>query len=236
MKSRTTSNSILALLIGAFLAITVQPADAQNPDIEGRVEAVRQSVIESKEKLKTYEWIENTVVSQKGDQKARFQNRVYYGADGAIQKVPITEEVKEGRKRGPGSRVAKKKKKDLTGYMQKAVDTVKMYVPPDPARMQAGWRAGKVSFNLVEPGKRVRLDFRDYHKSGDVLGIEVDLANNRILRLTVNSYIESPKDAVALSAEFRTLTDGASYPAKVVLDAPAENVKVEVSNTGYRKQ
>jgi len=88
MKPRTTANSILALLIGASLGTTVQPADAQNPDIEGRVEAVRQSVIESKEKLKTHEWIETTVVSQKGDQKAGFQNRVYYGADGAIQKVP----------------------------------------------------------------------------------------------------------------------------------------------------
>lgn len=236
MKSRTRSNATLVLLVGALLAATAEPALAENPDVEGRVEAVRQSVIESKEKLKTYEWIETTVVSQKGDQKARFQNRVYYGADGAIQKVPITEEKKEGRKRGPGSRIAKKKKQDLTGYMQKAVDSVKLYVPPDPARMQASWRAGKVSFNLVEPGKRVRLDFRDYHKSGDVLGIEVDVVNNRILRLTVNSYIESPKDAVALSAEFRTLNDGASYPAKVVLDAPAENVKVDVSNTGYRKQ
>jgi hypothetical protein len=236
MTPSTKTKSILALLIGASLVGTAQRAEAQNPDIGGQVEALRLSVLDSKEKLKTYEWIETTTVSQKGEQKARFQNRVYYGADGAIQKVPISEEKQEGRTRGPGSRVAKKKKKEVTGYMQKDVDTVKLYVPPDPARLQAGWQAGKVSFSPIEPGKRVRLDFRDYQKSGDVLGLEVDVVNNRILKLNVNTYVESPNDAVSLSADFRTLSDGASYPANVVLNAPSQNVRVDVANTGYRKQ
>jgi hypothetical protein len=43
----------------------------------------------SQETLRTFEWIETTVVSMKGEEKSRKQNRCYYGADGKVQKVPL---------------------------------------------------------------------------------------------------------------------------------------------------
>jgi hypothetical protein len=39
--------------------------------------------------LRTYEWMETTVVSMKGEEKSRKQNRCYYGADGKVEKVPV---------------------------------------------------------------------------------------------------------------------------------------------------
>ena len=224
-----------AFVVGAILAAAHAFADA--PDLQGQVQAVRDSIAFSKEQLKTYEWIETTVVKQKGEQKARMQNQVYYGADGALQKVPISSEKSEGRKkRGLRGKIAENKKNEVKGYLKSAVETVRLYVPPDPTRLQAGAKAGKVSFSPIEPGKRVRLDFRDYQKPGDVLGIEVDIVNNRILGLAVESYINDPGDIVTMKSQFRTLADGATYPARIALDAPKESVTVEVTNTGYRKQ
>jgi len=40
---------------------------------------------------------------------------------------------------------------------------------------------------------------------------------------------------VTLNVRFATLTDGSSYSAEVVLGAQAKNVKVVVTNSGYRK-
>jgi hypothetical protein len=119
--------------------------------------------------------------------------------------------------------------------MKNAVGLVKSYVPPTPVLIQAAKDKGNVSLDLVEPGKRLRLNFRDYLKPGDTLSVELDLTSNRLLRLTVKSYLESAKDAVSLDARFASLSDGTSYADTITLDAPAKNIRVNVDNSGYRK-
>lgn len=94
---------------------------------------------------------------------------------------------------------------------------------------------GKVSIEILEPGKRARLNFRDYEKPGDNLGVEVDLVTNRPLGLKVSTYLEEAADAVTLDVRMGQLNDGTSYPSDVTLDARAKNLKVTVTNSGYRK-
>ena len=108
-------------------------------------------------------------------------------------------------------------------------------MPPSPARIQAVKDAGKVSLDILQPGKRVRLNFRDYQKTGDNLGVEVDLTNNRLLGLKVNTWLEDAKDAVSLDARMGSLADGTTYADAITLDAPAKKIKVVVDNSGYRK-
>ena len=139
--------------------------------------------------LRQYEWIETTVVSLKGDEKSRKQERCYYGADGGVQKVEINASPEPQKKRGLRGKLVEKKKEELTDYMKQAVALVKSYVPPSPAKIQAAKDAGKVSIDVLEPGKRARLNFLDYEKPGDNLGVEVDLANNRPLGLKVSTYL-----------------------------------------------
>ena len=66
------------------------PATAQ-PAPEERVAAIKQSLQESMAALRQYEWVETTIVSLKGEEKSRAQKRCYYGADGKIQKIALTE-------------------------------------------------------------------------------------------------------------------------------------------------
>ena len=56
---------------------------------QDHVAALRQSLAQSQPLLKRYEWIETVVVSVKGEEKSRTQNRCYYGADGKVQGVPV---------------------------------------------------------------------------------------------------------------------------------------------------
>jgi hypothetical protein len=88
---------------------------------------------------------------------------------------------------------------------------------------------------VLEPGKRARLNFRDYEKPGDNLGVEVDLTSNRPLGLKVATYLEDAKDAVTLDVRVGQLNDGTTYPSDIALEAKADKLTVTVKNSGYRK-
>jgi len=221
----------LALLLAA-LAL---PAFAQQPTVPERAAMLKATMAASQIVLKQYEWIETTVISLKGEEKSRKQYRCYYGADGGLQKIELSQTPEPDKKRGLRGRIVAKKTEQLTDYMKSAVSLVKTYVPPSPARIQAAKDAGKVSLDVLEPRKRARLNFRDYEKPGDNLGVELDLANNRPLGVKVSTYLDGAKDAVALDVRMGQLNDGTTYPSNISLNAKAKNLTVTVQNSGYRK-
>jgi hypothetical protein len=222
----------LAPLILAALAL---PGFAQQPTAAERAAMLKVNLAASQAVLRQYEWVETTVVSVKGDEKSRQQQRCYYGADGNLAKVLLTQTAPEPKKRGLRGKIAESKKEELTDYMKSAVALVKAYVPPDPVKIEAAKEAGKVSIDVLKPGKRARLNFRDYEKPGDNLGLEVDLVSNRPLGAKVSTYLEDAKDAVTLDVRMGQLNDGTSYPSEATLDGKAKKLKVTVTNSGYRK-
>ena len=207
---------------------------AQQPAPPEKVAAAKQSFQESQAKLRQFEWIETTAVSYKGEQKSKKQNRCYYGADGVLQKVPVGTPEQAKTPGGLRGRAARNKKEDITEYMDRAVAMVKNYVPPNPALIQKSKDAGKVSMHMIDPMKRIRLDFADYVQAGDVLSIEMDVVNNLILGVHVSTNLGSPQDPLSLDVAFATFPDRTIYTSTVTLAAPAKEVTVNIQNTGYK--
>jgi hypothetical protein len=230
MKAITTFTGLSALLLTLS-----NPAPAQAQSVEERVAALKASLATSQANLRQYEWIETTVVSFKGEEKSRKQERCYWGADGKLQKVEVTASPAPEKKRGLRGKIIANKKEELTDYMKQAVALVKTYVPPNPAKIQAAKDAGKVTIEVLEPGKRARVNFRDYEKPGDNLGVEVDPASNRALGVKVATWLDDAKDAVTLDVRMGQLSDGTTYAAAITLGAPAKKIQVAVENSGYRK-
>jgi hypothetical protein len=235
----TTLVPIVALAFGAFNGPSNAGASSQ-PDAQERMAALKKSLGENQARLREYEWIETTRVLVKGEEKSRKQLRCYYGADGTLQKLPVASEpqaASSGRgRRGGGplmKAVVEHKKEEMQDYMERAADLVHMYVPPDAARMKANKDAGKTVLRPLEQG-RVRIELAGYLKPGDLLSMDVVTATSQIGALTVASYLTEPQDAVNLAVQFALLMDGTSYPAQSTLDAPAKNVRIVVSNSGYR--
>jgi hypothetical protein len=192
----------------------------------------------SQAQLRAYQWIETTVITLNGEEKSRTQNSVYYGADGGIQKVPIAGNDAGGDSgpRGPlRKKLVENKKAELTDYMKAASALVHSYVPPDQNLIQQAVNAGKLAVNMIEPGRRVRLEFGNYLKAGDSLGIDIELPTNRLLGMQVSSYLDTPQDAVTLNVTMGVLPDGTIYTAQTVLNAPTKKMTVTVENTGYRR-
>lgn len=232
LKKYSILPSLVALLIAGG---DIANAQDQQPTVPERVAALKTELATSQAVLKDYEWIETTVVSLKGEEKSKKQQRCYYGADGGVQKVEVSASPEPEGKRGLRGRIAENKKEELTDYMKSAVSLVKVYVPPNPARIQAAKDAGKITIEILEPGKRARLNFADYEKAGDKLGVEIDLKNNRIQGISVSTYLDDPKEPVLMDAQMSQLNDGTSYTSGVSLYANAKNVNVTVQNSGYRK-
>jgi hypothetical protein len=225
----------LAIAACAIAFLLVPPIVRSQSEMQQRVVALKQTVAQDQKNIRQYEWIETTVISLKGEEKSRQQKQCYYGADGALQKVTVDASPPPDKKRGLRGRVIAKKTAELTDYMKAAVALVKSYVPPDPERIQALKDAGKINVDLPGPGQPVRVNLRDYAKPGDLLSVAVDPATNRLVGLSVSTYLDDAKDAVTLEVSFASLQDGTGYPATEVLVAKAKNLAVNITNSGYRK-
>jgi hypothetical protein len=206
---------------------------AQQPTTEERVAAIKQSLQKSMQQIRQYQWTETTAVSFKGEEKSRTQNSCSYGADGKVQKTPVGPPPETKEKRGLRGKRAEKKADELADYMEAVKGLIHSYVPPQPDLIQKCREAGKVGVQMLEPNKRVQVQFRDYHQAGDMLAIELDLTKNLILGYQVSSYLGKPEDVVGLNVRFATLADSTLYPAEVVPDAKAKEVKVNVQNSHY---
>ena len=76
-------------LVIAFSVVGAVPSAQTVPSPDERVAALKQSLQENQARLRRYEWVETTIISLKGEEKSRKQQRCYYGADGRVQKVPL---------------------------------------------------------------------------------------------------------------------------------------------------
>ncbi len=202
---------------------------------QDKVAAFKQSVAQNQKKLHQYQWTETTIISVKGDEKARLQKRCFYGPDGKVQKQQISAPAQQKSPGGLRGKIIEKKKAEITDYMQRAMALIHQYLPPDPDRIQAAVSSGKLSLSPVGQGA-VRLEFRDFMKPSDSLSFNLDGANLAIQKIEVKSYLDSPKDdPITLNANFASLSDGVNYAANSVLSAPAKNIQVVVQNSDYQR-
>jgi hypothetical protein len=230
---------LAAIAIGLVTALPVAQAP---PTPDQMVATLKQNLAESQKRLRQYEWVETTAISLKGEEKSRKQQRVYYGADGKLAKVPMGEpqpkaEAAPSKGRRGGGRVkeniVENKKDDMKEYMEKAAGLIHQYVPPNPAQIQKAKDAGNMAVTPQADGK-VRVDFKNYVQPNDQMNIDVDAKAALLSALNVATYLEKPEDSVTLSVRFGTLADGTSYTVQTTLEAKAKNIKVVIENSGHR--
>ncbi len=223
-----------------MVSIAMARTAAQAPPSPDQMEAaLKQNLAESQKRLRQYEWIETTAISLKGEEKSRKQQRVYYGADGKLIKLPMGEPPPQAAQGGGGrrggrlkERIVENKKDEMADYMEKAAALIHQYVPPNPAQIQQAKDKGNMALRQQPSG--VRVEFRNYVQPNDLMAIDVDAKAALLSALRVETYLEKQEDTVALYVRFGTLTDGTSYNAQTTLDVKAKNIRVVIENSGHR--
>jgi hypothetical protein len=224
--------------IALLVALTI-PSLAQmggGPEMQQKLEAVKQSVAANQQRLHQYQWVETTQVTYKGDAKPPSQKLCSYGPNGQVQKVPIGEaqpQQQSGRQGRLKERMVEKKKEEIGDYMQDVKSVISLYVPPNPQKMQQAFAAHNVS---IQPGGGVvQLVFKNYAQPGDQMTIAFDTAAKKVQTLNVNTYMGQAKDAVTLAVQFASLPDGTNYAQQTVLNATAKQIQVTTTNSQYTK-
>ena len=235
------SLSLVIVVVSTVTVLSVASGAAQAPPTPDQMVAtLKQNLEESQKRLRQYEWVETTVISLKGEEKARKQNRAYYGADGKLTKIPIgappakAEAPDRGGRSGRlKERVVENKKDEMQEYMQKAVALVHKYVPPSPELIQKAKDGKKLTVQPPQNG-RVRVEFKDFVQPADLMAIDVDAKALVLGALNVATYLDKKEDVVTLDVRFGTLADGTSYSAKTTFEAKAKNITVVIENSGHR--
>ncbi len=226
MKLSTLSTCFVLLAFGCV-------ARAQDSAKE-RVAALKANIETSKIILRQYQWIQTTTVSMNGDVKSTKVERCYYGADGSLQKVEISDEQAPQRQGLLFRRIKEQKKEEMTDYMKSAVALVKSYVPPSSSLIQNCKDNGNVSLQPLSGG-RARIVLKNYIKPGDTYAIELNLHDNRPLGLRVSTYVNDPSDVVSMNAEMGRLDNGTTYTSLITLNAESKGMTVTVKNSGYQR-
>ncbi len=224
------TNLLLALMLFAWSAISFAQADMKET-----VAMIKTNLVQSKQKVKQYAWIETTKVYIKGELKTTKQNQCYYSVDGQLTKVATGGSDQPKKKGGLRGKIIENKKEELTEYIDKAVEKVKAYLPPVPEKIQKIYGDGKVSIQILEPNKKFKLSFPDYLQQGDVLAISVDKSTQKLMALNVSTYIDKPEDKVIFDVTYKDLPDGTQYPVATSLVADAHDLKIVIEQSGFKK-
>jgi len=221
-------------LLSVVLLTAINSFGQGSSEIQENINLIKQNFTSSQASIKKYSWIETTTTFLNGEQKSVAQNQCYYDVSGNLVKVPTGATTQAKTPGGIRGRIAANKKEDIEAYIEKAKTQIKAYIPPQPSKLQEIYASGRVEIKVLDPGKKFELDFFDYIKTDDLLAIQVDFVNKALMEYNINTYMDSPSDAVSLDVTFQNLPDGTLYSGHITFNAPSKKLKIVMVNSGYR--
>ncbi len=220
----------------AALFISVLPFRAQNPELQQRVAELKQASAANKAALAHYTWQEQQTTSIKGEVKKQQSYQVSVGPDGQQQKTQIG-----GSQAAPppsGGRlkqhVVEKKTAEFKDYGEQIADLAKQYTQPDPGRLQTALQAGNISLQPGGGEGEVQIVIKNYIKPNDSVTLVFNKSQKTIQSIRVASYLDDPKDAVTIAAQFAKLPDGTNHVAGTQINGASKQLTVVTQNSNYQ--
>jgi 23S rRNA pseudoU1915 N3-methylase RlmH len=234
----------LALAILASVSFLSARSAAQNPEIQQKLADIKAASAKNKQALATYTWQEQDTISLKGEVKKQESFQVHNGPDGKPQKTPLNpqaeaapQQAEQGGRRGGRfkEKIVENKKEEFKEYAQSLVALVHSYVPPDPEKLQAAFKAGNVKMSPGSMANQVQLVISNYVKPNDSMTLTFDKESKGIQSIQIASYLDSPSDAAKFDVQFAKLPDGTNHVSTMTLDGISKELKVAIQNSDYKK-
>jgi hypothetical protein len=203
-------------------------------DVQEDIAMIKKNLMDSKEKIRQYEWIETTTTFINGEQKSVKQNQCYYSVDGKLTKVATGATTQAKAPGGIRGKVVANKKEEMADYVTAAVAKIQTYLPPDAGKIQKIYAAGKTTIQVLEPNKKFKLSFPDYNEPGDLLAVSLNKADQKLMALDITTTVDDPKQKVVFNITYGNLPDGTQFPGKTTLDAREKNLKIVIEDSGFK--
>jgi hypothetical protein len=231
----TLKRIALALTVAISALLATVPAIAQNPQMADKLMAIKQAQEANKQKLAEYTWQETETISIKGNVKDTKLYQVQM-VNGQPQKTEISNQ-KAGSSGGREGRIKEhaieKKTEEYQQYGQQIGALAMQYTTPNPQALMQAKQAGNIS---IQPGGgTVSLIIKNYVKQGDSMTMTVSEQTHSPVSVQVNSYLNDPKDAVTISAQFAQLPDGTNHVATTNINGVSKQLGINEQNSNYQK-
>jgi hypothetical protein len=238
MKSQFLKAPILKVTIAATIAalsFSALELHAQKQEIQQRLAELKEASAANKQALAHYTWQEQQTTSIKGEVKKQQVFQVIVGPDGKQQKTEVNPTAPAAPSGGRlKQRVVQKKTAEFKDYGSDIADLAKQYTQPDPGRLQAAFQAGNISLQSGGGEGVVTLVIKNYIKPNDSLTIVFNKELKAIQSIQVASYLDDPKDAVTIAAQFAKLPDGTNHVAGTQINGASKQLTVVTKNSAYQ--
>ena len=231
------SNSTIAASLTTILASIVlcsPPAIAQNAGMQAKIAQVAEASKANKAALSHYNWQESVTTRIKGEVKKQQVFLVNIGPDGQQQKSEINAQPDQASG-GPLKRhIVAKKKAEYKDYGDQIADLARQYTAPDPGRLQQAYQQGNISLQLGGGESMMTLNIKNYIKPGDSVTLVFNKAQKAIQSIRVASYLDDPKDAVTIAAQFAKLPNGINHVTGTQINGASKQLTVVTQNSNYQ--
>lgn len=237
MKRAATIVATSAAMTGLLLAVPA--AKAQNPEMQQKVSDLKAAMAANKQQLARYTWMEQDVISLKGEQKKEELYNVQLGPNGKPQKTPVDPNSMnddQRKKRGLRGRIIEKKTEEYKDYAESIKSLIQQYLPPDKDMIQQAYQQGNIMMGPMggQPGT-VKLVFSNYVKPNDSMTIVFSKTKMAIESISINSYLSDPSDAVTVSVQFAKLPDGTNHISTETINGVSKQLTIAVQNSNYQQ-
>lgn len=229
--------ALFAAAIAALSPLAAPRAAAQDPQLQQRVAEVKQSAAMNKQALAHYSWQEQETIAIKGNVKDMKVFQVHLGPDGKPQKVE-TENMPSssgGRKHGLAHHVKEKKGEEYKEYGQQIAALAQQYAQPDPERLQQAFQQGNVMLGSGGAPGAMKMVITNYIKPNDKVTLIFNQQAKAIQSLDIATYLDDPKDAVQIGAQFSQLPDGTNHVASMQMKGVSKDLLITTQNSNYQK-
>jgi len=236
MKISLNCMSASALLSFDFVSGLVQPVAAQNQEMQERIAEVKQAAAMNKQALAQFTWNEQVTISLKGEEKKQEDFLVRLGPDGKPQKQsldpPPAPPEHEGRLK---KHIVEKKTEEYKDYADEIKALIQQYLPPEKDLVEQARQNGSIMVGPAAgaPGE-YRLVISSYIKQGDNMTLVIDKAQKDLVSLSIQTYLDDPKDAVNVTATFSRIPGGPNHVSAETINGVSRELTIAIQNSNYQ--
>jgi hypothetical protein len=236
-RSAAFSFATLAAIVLILASLPARRAMAQNPELQQKVAEVKQSAAQNKQALSQYSWQEQETIAIKGSVKDEKLYQVHLGPDGKPQKTELdnTPTSSGGRQHGIKHHIKEKKTEEYQDYGHQIAALAQTYAQPDPEKLQQAFQQGNLLLGSAGAPGEVKLVIKNYVKPNDQVTLVFSQAAKAIQSMEIASYLNDPKDAVKITAQFSKLPDGTNHASNMQVDGVSKELTVTTQNSNYQK-
>ena len=128
--------------------------------------------------------------------------------------------------------IVQKKKEKMEQDVEEIRAVMQLYLPFNQAKFKQILVTGTIGLQH-DRANGTELVLSSYAKQGDQIRLALNPTSMQADRILVNTYFDTPEDAMTIDVRFSTLADGTSYPALTSIQAPSKKLSIATSQSDF---